>query len=68
MARRSWWPVWCGPSGKNGVLYGLDAATGQVRRQVTIGAVANDFTTPSVGDGFMLVASTNRVLAFRGTP
>ena len=54
--------------GKNGVLYGLDAATGKVRRQVNIGAVANDFTTPSVGDGFMLVASTNRVLAFRGTP
>jgi polyvinyl alcohol dehydrogenase (cytochrome) len=54
--------------GKNGVLYGLDAATGQVRRQVNIGAVANDFTTPSVGDGFMLVASTNRVMAFRGTP
>jgi outer membrane protein assembly factor BamB len=54
--------------GKNGVLYGLDAATGQVRRQVNIGAVANDFTTPSVGDGFMLVASTNQVLAFRGTP
>jgi outer membrane protein assembly factor BamB len=54
--------------GKNGVLYGLDAATGQVRRQVTIGAVANDFTTPSVGDGFMLVASTNRILAFKGTP
>jgi outer membrane protein assembly factor BamB len=54
--------------GKNGVLYGLDAATGQVRRQVTIGAVANDFTTPSVGDGFMLVATTNRVMAFRGTP
>src|ERR1700722_18121123 len=40
--------------GKNGVLYGLDAATGQVRRQVNIGAVANDFTTPSVGGGFML--------------
>ncbi len=54
--------------GKNGVLYGLDSATGQVRRQVNIGAVANDFTTPSVGDGFLLVASTNRVLAFRGTP
>jgi polyvinyl alcohol dehydrogenase (cytochrome) len=54
--------------GKNGVLYGLDAASGQVRRQVTVGAVANDFTTPSVGDGFMLVASSYRVMAFRGTP
>jgi hypothetical protein len=54
--------------GKNGILYGLDAATGQVRRQVSIGAVDNDFTTPSVGDGLMLVASSYRVLAFRGTP
>ncbi|MGB8197235.1 MAG: PQQ-binding-like beta-propeller repeat protein [Acidimicrobiales bacterium] len=54
--------------GKNGVLYGLDAATGQVRHQANIGAVANDFTTPSVGAGFLLVASTNRVVAFRGTP
>jgi hypothetical protein len=54
--------------GQNGVLYGLDAATGHVRQQATIGDVANHFTTPSVGDGLMLVASANRVLAFRGTP
>ncbi len=54
--------------GKNGVLYGLNPATGAVQQQVTIGAVDNDFTTPSVGDGLMLVASTYRVLAFRGVP
>jgi outer membrane protein assembly factor BamB len=54
--------------GKNGVLYGLDPATGTVRQQAQIGAVDNDFTTPSVGDGFMLVASSYRVIAFRGTP
>jgi hypothetical protein len=54
--------------GRNGVLYGLNPATGAERQQVTIGAVANDFTTPSVGDGLMLVASSNRVLAFRGVP
>lgn len=54
--------------GKDGVLYGLTPATGQVRQQVAIGAVANDFTTPSVGDGLMLVASSYRVLAFRGVP
>jgi polyvinyl alcohol dehydrogenase (cytochrome) len=54
--------------GKNGVLYGLNPATGQVRQQVAIGSVDNDFTTPSVGDGLMLVASSYRVLAFRGTP
>jgi outer membrane protein assembly factor BamB len=54
--------------GKNGVLYGLSPATGAVQQQVTIGVVDNDFTTPSVGDGLMLVASTYRVLAFRGVP
>jgi outer membrane protein assembly factor BamB len=54
--------------GKNGVLYGLDPATGTVRQQAAIGAVANDFTTPSVGDGLMLVASSYRVIAYRGTP
>ena len=41
---------------------------GTGRRQVNIGAVANDFTTPSVGDGFMLVASTNQSWHSEGTP
>jgi outer membrane protein assembly factor BamB len=54
--------------GKNGVLYGLDAATGAVRQQAFVGSLDNDFTTPSVGDGLMLVASSNRVVAFRATP
>jgi outer membrane protein assembly factor BamB len=54
--------------GKNGVLYGLNEATGAVRQQASIGAVDNDFTTPSVGDGLMVVASSNRVVAFRGSP
>jgi outer membrane protein assembly factor BamB len=54
--------------GKNGVLYGLNAATGSVRQQASVGAPDNDFTTPSVGDGLLLVASSNRVVAFRGVP
>lgn len=54
--------------GKNGVLYGLNPANGQVRQQAAIGEVDNDFTTPSIGDGLMLVASSNRVVAFRGSP
>jgi outer membrane protein assembly factor BamB len=53
---------------KSGVLYGLNPATGQVRQRASIGAVANDFTTPSVGDGLMLVASSSQVVAFRGVP
>jgi outer membrane protein assembly factor BamB len=54
--------------GKNGVLYGLDESTGAVRQQANVGSVDNDFTTPSVGDGLLLIASSNRVVAFRGTP
>jgi outer membrane protein assembly factor BamB len=54
--------------GKNGVVYGLDAATGNVRQQASIGSVDNDFTTPSVGDGLLFVASSYRVVAFRGNP
>ena len=54
--------------GKNGVIYGLDPASGAVEQQASIGGVDNDFTTPSVGDGLLLVASSYRVVAFRGTP
>jgi outer membrane protein assembly factor BamB len=49
--------------GQNGVLYGVSPASGQVRQQATIGAPANHFPTPSVGDGLMLAASANRVVA-----
>ena len=35
--------------GQNGVLYGLDPATGQVRQQATVGAPANHFPTPCRG-------------------
>jgi hypothetical protein len=54
--------------GKDGVLYGLDVANGAVRQRASVGSIANDFTTPSVGDGLLLVASSSRVVAFRGTP
>jgi outer membrane protein assembly factor BamB len=50
--------------GQNGVLYGVSPASGQVRQQTTIGAPANHFPTPSVGDGLMLAASADRVVAF----
>lgn len=54
--------------GKDGVLYGLDATTGVVRQQASVGTSDNDFTTPSIGDGLLVVASSNHVVAFRGTP
>ena len=50
--------------GQNGVLYGLDPATGRVRQQVTIGVPANHFPTPSAGDGLLLAACTDNVVAF----
>jgi len=50
--------------GQNGVLYGLDPATGQVRQQVAIGTLANHFPTPSAGDGLLLAACTQNVIAF----
>jgi outer membrane protein assembly factor BamB len=50
--------------GQNGVLYGLDPATGKVRQQVTIGAPANHFPTPSVADGLLLAPSADNVVAF----
>jgi polyvinyl alcohol dehydrogenase (cytochrome) len=49
--------------GQNGTLYGLNPATGRIRQQVTIGAPANHFPTPSVGDGLLLAASAENVVA-----
>lgn len=51
--------------GQNGKLYGLDAATGKIRRQATIGVPANHFPTPGIGDGLLLAASARNVVAFR---
>jgi outer membrane protein assembly factor BamB len=50
--------------GQNGVLYGLDPATGTVRQQVTIGVPANHFPTPSVADGLLLAPAADHVVAF----
>ena len=51
--------------GRDDVLYGLDQGTGKIRHQVTLGASANDFPTPSVADGLMLAACAVNVVAFR---
>jgi outer membrane protein assembly factor BamB len=50
--------------GSNGELYGLNPANGQPRQEASVGANANDFATPSVGDGLMLATSADRVVAF----
>jgi outer membrane protein assembly factor BamB len=48
----------------DGILLGLDGTTGAVRQQVAIGAPANHFPTPGVGDGLLLAPSADRVVAF----
>ncbi len=53
--------------GQDGVLYGLDPATGAVRQTASIGAVANHFPTPSVGDGLLVAPTANRVVAYRAS-
>jgi outer membrane protein assembly factor BamB len=50
--------------GQNGTLYGLDPATGAVRQQASIGAVANHFPTPTVAGGLMLAPAARDVVAF----
>lgn len=54
--------------GQNGVLYGLDPASGVARRQVNLGRQANHFPTPSVGAGLLVATTANRVVAFHTSP
>jgi outer membrane protein assembly factor BamB len=51
--------------GQNGILYGLSPATGRVRQRASIGAQANHFPTPSVGDGLLLAPDARHIVAFR---
>jgi outer membrane protein assembly factor BamB len=53
--------------GQNGTLYGLNPATGAVHQQASIGAVANHFPTPSVGDSLLLAPSATHVVAFHAS-
>jgi outer membrane protein assembly factor BamB len=53
--------------GQNGTLVGLDPNTGQVRQQASVGPPANHFSTPGVGEGLLLAAAANRVVAFTTT-
>ncbi len=52
---------------RTGTLYGLDPSTGKVQQKGAIGAPANHFPTPSVGDGLLLAANAEHVVAFRTT-
>jgi hypothetical protein len=50
--------------GQNGMLYGLDPATGKIRQRASIGSVASHFPTPTVADGLMLAPAAHDVVAF----
>jgi outer membrane protein assembly factor BamB len=50
--------------GQNGTMYGLDAATGKVRQQATVGSPANHFPTPAVAYGLLLATGSDQVVAF----
>jgi outer membrane protein assembly factor BamB len=50
--------------GQNGVVYGLNPASGTVKTQATVGGQANHFPTPSVGAGLFLVPTADHVVAF----
>ena len=50
--------------GQDGNLYGLDPATGKTMKQAHIGVPANHFPTPGVGDGLLLAACAQNVVAF----
>jgi outer membrane protein assembly factor BamB len=50
--------------GHNGILYGLNPATGAVQAQAPVGAPVNHFSTPSIGAGLLLAPAANRVVAF----
>lgn len=45
-------------------LYGLSPSTGDAVRQLSVGANADHFPTPSVGDGLLLAPAGDRVVAF----
>ncbi|MGD0380904.1 MAG: PQQ-binding-like beta-propeller repeat protein [Acidimicrobiales bacterium] len=49
---------------QDGTLFGLRKSNGKVVVQLTVGAPSNHFPTPAVGDGLLLAASSNRVVAF----
>ncbi len=50
--------------GQNGVLYALNPSSGAVVERASVGAPANHFPTPSVGDGLLLAPAADRVVAF----
>lgn len=58
--------VWASNSNFGGtILYGLNATTGATVATLNVGALGH-FNTPTIADDRLLIATTNRVLAFKG--
>jgi outer membrane protein assembly factor BamB len=53
---------------RSGELVSMDPNTGAAVQQLALGAEANHFPTPAVGDGLLLAPSAYEVHAFAGTP
>jgi outer membrane protein assembly factor BamB len=53
--------------GQDGVLSGLNPATGAVVQRASVGAPINHFPTPSVGSGLLLAATGTHVVAFNAS-
>ncbi len=51
----------------NGDLCGLTLSTGRVHQVGVVGALANHFSTPRVGDGPLLASSAHHVVMFRAS-
>ena len=54
--------VWTESQG--GILYGLRKSNGRAAVILNVGAPANHFPTPAVGDGLLLAPSSDQVVAF----
>jgi outer membrane protein assembly factor BamB len=52
--------------GSDDAVHGLNPANGDAVVSIPFGSYANHFPTPSVGDGLLLVAGTDKVFAFMG--
>ena len=52
--------------GDDDAVHGLNPASGKQVVSIRFGASANHFPTPSVADGLLLLAGTDKVSAFMG--
>ncbi len=50
-----------------GTLFGINPSDGATVQQLSLGAQANHFPTPSVGDGLLLAPIADQVFAFSGS-